>query len=39
MAKHSTEKNGSMAGKLKIHGGFKAMDQKLASEKKAPRKK
>ena len=38
MAKHSTEKGvTSTAGKLKIHGGFKAMEK--AGEKKAPRKK
>jgi len=40
MAKHSTEKgNSSKAGKLKIHGGFKSMDEKLGGEKKAERKK
>jgi len=36
--KHSTGK--SMSGKLKIHGGFKAMEhEKAGAEKKAPRKK
>ncbi len=41
MAKHMTEKgNSSTAGKLKIHGGFKAMEhEKKGMEKKAPRKK
>jgi hypothetical protein len=41
MAKHSTEKgNSSSAGKLKIHGGFKAMEaEKKGIEKKAERKK
>ena len=38
--KHTTGKNSSMTGKLKIHGGFKSMDEKLGSGKKsAPRKK
>jgi hypothetical protein len=43
MAHHKVEKKGkheSMAGKLKIHGGFKAMEhEKGGMEKKAPRKK
>jgi len=39
MAKHSTEKNGSTSGKLKIHGGFKMTDEKLGGDKKSPRKK
>lgn len=41
MAHHKTEKgNESKAGKLKIHGGFKAMEhEKKGMEKKAPRKK
>ena len=40
MAKHSTEKMGSKSGKLKIHGGFKAMEhEKKGGEKKAEHKK
>jgi hypothetical protein len=40
MAKHSTEKMGSKTGKLKIHGGFKAMEAvKKGSEKQPERKK
>lgn len=41
MAKHKTEKGmESKAGKLKIHGGFKAMEhEKKGMEKKAERKK
>jgi len=39
MAKHSTG-NTSSAGKLKIHGGFKAMEsEKKGMDKKSPRKK
>ena len=40
MAKHSTEKKGmeSKTGKLKIHGGFKAME-KMGGEKKSEHKK
>lgn len=40
MAKHSTEKGmGSKSGKLKIYGGFKAMEGKMGGEKKSERKK
>lgn len=42
MAKHKTEKGGmeSKTGKLKIHGGFKAMEhEKKGMEKKSERKK
>lgn len=42
MAHHKTEKKGmeSKAGKLKIHGGFKAMEhEKKGMEKKSERKK
>lgn len=42
MAHHKTEHKGmeSKTGKLKIHGGFKAMEhEKMGHEKKAPRKK
>lgn len=44
MAHHKTEKKSkgmeSKAGKLKIHGGFKAMEhEKMSGEKKSERKK
>ena len=38
MAKHSTEKMGSKSGKLKIHGGFKAMEHEKKGEKKEEKK-
>ena len=40
MAKHSTEKKGmeSKTGKLKIHGGFKAMEHEKMGGKKEEKK-
>ena len=39
--KHETKKgkHESKAGKLKIHGGFKATEEKMGHEKKSERKK
>lgn len=38
--KHSTGKNSSMTGKLKIHGGFKSSEhEKMGHEKKEPKRK
>jgi hypothetical protein len=39
MAHHKTEKHESKAGKLKIHGGFKAMEHEKMGGKKEEHKK